>query len=108
LPLALAAIFLGRPNNRRVKGPWFACGIQIRLLLIGMMSFRQSTRRWSQKILESLVKNLRLLASHPGATAEQVADLKSRFPAVPDEYVKLVDEATEVELRHDNGQYIRI
>lgn len=59
-------------------------------------------------MLESLAKNLRLLASQPGATAEQVTELKDRFPAVPDEYVKLVEEATEIELQHENGQYVRI
>jgi hypothetical protein len=59
-------------------------------------------------MLESLAKNLRLLASQPGATAEQVAELKGRFPSVPDEFVKLVEEATEIELQHENGQYVRI
>ena len=59
-------------------------------------------------MLESLHNSFRLLASQPGATAEQIAELKSRFPSVPDEYVKLVEEATEIELQHETGQYIRI
>ncbi len=59
-------------------------------------------------MLESLAKSLRVLASQPGATSEQVAELKGRFPSAPDEYLKLVEEATEIELQHENGQYIRV
>lgn len=59
-------------------------------------------------MLDFLPKTLRVLASQPGATTEQVTELKGRFSSVPEEYLKLVEEATEIELQHENGQYVRI
>ena len=59
-------------------------------------------------MLDLLAKTIRLLAKHPGATAEQIAELKVRFASLPEEYVRLIEEATEIELQHENGQYVRI
>lgn len=59
-------------------------------------------------MLSSLDKGFRVLASQPAASSTQVSQLKGRYPSVPDEYVTLVGEATEIELQHQNGQYLRI
>jgi uncharacterized membrane protein YfcA len=45
LPVALAAIFLGRALNRRLKGRWFLRCIHIGLLVVGTMLLLQAIRR---------------------------------------------------------------
>jgi uncharacterized protein len=44
LPAALAAIFLGRTINRRLRGPWFLRCIHVGLFLIGTMLLVQAMR----------------------------------------------------------------
>jgi hypothetical protein len=52
--------------------------------------------------------SLQLLASDPPASATEVALLQEYFGAVPTDYLDVVSEATEIELQHACGQYIRI
>jgi hypothetical protein len=59
-------------------------------------------------MLVLLDASFRVLASGPAADATQVAALQRHFGAVPAEYVEAVGEATEIELQHGDGQYIRI
>ena len=59
-------------------------------------------------MLASLDKTLKVLASQPPASKSQVSMLQRTYPSVPDEYLKLVKEATEIELQHQGGQYVRI
>jgi len=59
-------------------------------------------------MLESLDKTLRVLVKQPPATNSQVSMLRTRYPSVPGEYLALIGEATEIELQHQNGQYLRI
>lgn len=59
-------------------------------------------------MLSSLDKGFKILARQPAASSTQVAQLKGRYPSVPDEYVTLVGEATDIELQHQHGQYLRI
>lgn len=59
-------------------------------------------------MLKSLHASLKILASSPPASATQISSLTAYFGAVPTEFVELVNEATEVELQHSSGQYIRI
>jgi len=60
------------------------------------------------RMLSSLDKGFKVLASRPAASGTDVSELKRRYPSVPDEYVTLVGEATEIELQHQAGQYLRI
>ena len=59
-------------------------------------------------MLKSLNKNFTVLASLPAATQSQLMQMSGHFPSVPDEYLDLVGEITELELQHENGQYLRI
>ncbi len=59
-------------------------------------------------MLASLEKGFKVLAMQPSANSADLAQLKGHYPSVPDEYLILVGEATEVELQHQNGQYLRI
>ena len=59
-------------------------------------------------MLSSLDGSFTILASQPAASIAQVLRLKGRYPSIPDEYLTLVGEATEIELRHQGGQYLRI
>jgi hypothetical protein len=59
-------------------------------------------------MLATLDKTLRVLAKQPPASSDQVSRLIAAYPTVPDEYLSVVKEATEVELQHQSGQYVRI
>lgn len=59
-------------------------------------------------MLASLNQRFRLLAKEKPAAATEASRLSRRFPSVPNEYIELVGEATELEVQHDNGQYLRI
>jgi hypothetical protein len=59
-------------------------------------------------VLELLHRSIYLLAKQPAASGDEIALFNLRFPSAPEEYLKLVEEATEVELQHEQGQYIRI
>ena len=49
-----------------------------------------------------------LLAKGPPARPERFNALLAYFGSIPQEYVELAAEATEVEIQHRKGQYIRI
>jgi hypothetical protein len=59
-------------------------------------------------MLDMLNSSFSLLASGPKASQEDLAALQNTFGQIPSEYRQLVQEATEIELQHRNGQYIRI
>ncbi len=59
-------------------------------------------------MMEEIDSSFELLAKDSPATNEQVGTLTTYFGSVPKEYVDLVFEATEIELQHRNGQYVRI
>jgi hypothetical protein len=50
----------------------------------------------------------RLLAKGAPATQEQINAAVTHFGPLPQEFIDLVREATDVELQHVNGQYVRI
>lgn len=53
-------------------------------------------------------RSFRVLAEGPPATSEQLNALTNHFGGTPKEYVDFVLDATEIELQHQNGQYVRI
>ncbi len=59
-------------------------------------------------MLNSLDASFRVLGRAPAADAAQIATLKQHFGTIPAEYLETVAEATEIELQHSGGQYIRI
>ena len=59
-------------------------------------------------MLNSLNPEFRILASSPPADAQETAALVTHFGAIPREYIQLISEATEIEMWHESGQYIRI
>ncbi len=59
-------------------------------------------------MLTSLNKEFKILARQPAATRSQLVQLNAHFPSIPREYLDLAGEATELELQHQQGQYLRI
>jgi hypothetical protein len=59
-------------------------------------------------MLDSLDSSFRILAKGPASDAAQVAALQRHFGSVPPEYLEIAAEATEIELQHGDGQYVRI
>jgi hypothetical protein len=59
-------------------------------------------------MLAQLDKTWKLLARQPPASDSQVLMLNGHYPSMPDEYLSLIKEATEIELQHQRGQYVRI
>jgi hypothetical protein len=55
-----------------------------------------------------LASDFTILASQPAATPEQLLTLANYFGSVPSEYTSLVGTATDLELQHCGGQYLRI
>ncbi len=59
-------------------------------------------------MLSSIDNSYTLLAKGPPATTEQINAAMTHFGCVPQEYIDLAREATEIEVQHQNGQYVRI
>jgi hypothetical protein len=59
-------------------------------------------------MLNLLDASFRVLAKGPAADAAQIASVRQRFATGPREYLEFAVEATEIELQHKGGQYIRI
>ena len=59
-------------------------------------------------MLSKLHSSFTILATESPASSNEIAQLKVRFPEFPSEFVTLVEQATELELQHKDGQYIRI
>ena len=53
-------------------------------------------------------KTIKVLASLPAATPQQLRAVKNKFPDIPDEYIRLMSQATEIELGLPNDRYLRI
>jgi len=59
-------------------------------------------------MLNDIARSFQLLAKGPAAENAEIESLRQYFGSVPAEYLEMVSEATEVELQHERGQYIRI
>lgn len=59
-------------------------------------------------MLSRLDAGFTVLATAPAADSAQLAILRARYPNFPDDYLRFVQVATEVELHHVNGSYVRI
>jgi hypothetical protein len=59
-------------------------------------------------MLENLHKGMDILGRQPGADEQHIALLQKRFPTVPQDYVDLAREATDLELATPNGRYLRL
>jgi hypothetical protein len=59
-------------------------------------------------MMDKIDSSFKVLAKGPPATNEQLSALTRHFGNTPKEYVAFVFEATEIELQHRNGQYVRI
>jgi hypothetical protein len=59
-------------------------------------------------MLRMIGNSYNILSNGPPATANEIDALIAHFRGVPQEYLDLVTEATELELQHNCGQYIRI
>jgi len=59
-------------------------------------------------MLAKLHSSLTILAVRPPATSDQVAIATNHFGSLPEEYVQLVGEGTEIELGGPDNAYIRI
>lgn len=44
----------------------------------------------------------------PPSTTDEIAKLVKAYPTVPEEYLQLISSATEIELTHVSGAYLRI
>lgn len=59
-------------------------------------------------MLDIIDSSFKLLAKGAPATQEQINAAVEYFGSLPQEFIDLAREATEVELQHLNGQYVRI
>jgi hypothetical protein len=59
-------------------------------------------------MLDELNAVFTILANGPPASLEQIEVCQNRFQDVPREYVELISEVTELEIQHQNGEYVRI
>ncbi len=57
-------------------------------------------------MLDRLNSQFRLLAAQPFDTTD-LSTLRNRFRRIPQEYIELIQEATEIEVQHKNGTYLR-
>ena len=59
-------------------------------------------------MLNTINTSYKRLANALPASQDQINAAVMHFGSLPQEYVDLVREATEIEVQHQNGQYIRI
>lgn len=59
-------------------------------------------------MLDSLHEKFNVLDQQEPASEEELRQLTARFPQVPQEYLELVSEATEIEMEWDARQYLRL
>lgn len=58
-------------------------------------------------MLDRLSPQFRLLAKSLPASEDQIRLLQSRFAPVPAQFIELIREATEIEIQHESGIYLR-
>ncbi len=58
-------------------------------------------------MLNTINSSFKLLAKGPPATQEQIDAAVRYFGSLPQEFIDLIREATDVELQHQDGQYLR-
>lgn len=58
-------------------------------------------------MLDNISSQYRVLAAQPAANTN-VLHLRQKFVAIPQEYIDLISEATEIEIQHTGGAYMRI
>lgn len=54
------------------------------------------------------ISSFQVLAKGPTADNAEIQALRQHFGNVPADYLEIVSEATEIELQHEQGQYVRI
>lgn len=59
-------------------------------------------------MLNRITTSYKVLAKGPPATQEQIDTAIAHFGSLPQEFIDLTREATEVEIQHRGGQYLRI
>lgn len=59
-------------------------------------------------MISNIDSSFKILSEHHPATRNQINALTTHFGSLPEEYVDLVLQATEIELQHKDGHYIRI
>lgn len=59
-------------------------------------------------MLDTIDSSFTILAKGPPANQEQIDAAVVYFGNLPQEFVDVTREATEIELQHRNGQYVRI
>ncbi len=59
-------------------------------------------------MLNSIDSSFKVLAKGPPATQLQIDAAVKHFGSLPQEFIQFTHEATEVEILHKNGQYLRI
>lgn len=59
-------------------------------------------------MLDAIDSSFKVLAKGAPATQEQIDTAVNYFGSVPQEFIDLAREATELEFQHRNGQYVRI
>ena len=61
-----------------------------------------------RKMLNRISTSFKVLSKGSPATQEQVDAAVKHFGGLPQEFIDLTREATEVEIQHQGGQYLRI
>jgi hypothetical protein len=59
-------------------------------------------------MLDNIDSSFAILAKGRPATKEQIDAAANHFGNLPQEFIEMVGDATDVEIQHQNGQYIRI
>lgn len=59
-------------------------------------------------MIDSIDRRIRILAMDHAADENQIIRFQRHFESAAEEYIELIREATEIELYHEGGQYIRI
>lgn len=59
-------------------------------------------------MLNAIGHQFQVLAKGPPAEASSIEALNKHFGDVPEEYIETISDATEIELQHEQGRYIRI
>jgi hypothetical protein len=59
-------------------------------------------------MFETIHPHFDVLSNQPGASRPEILALQNAFTWIPPEYLMLIEEQTEVELQHKDGQYVRI
>ena len=59
-------------------------------------------------MLDKLHESFKILSVEESSREEEYIKLNNIFDHIPQDYIDLIKYATEIELKHDSGKYIRI